>query len=91
MHNNIIIVETFGRRYFSNLLIVFNADYFCSLFDAKFSTNEPERKVREEAAFVNFMDFLEECEGKLTHVASIAVSHSEVNLVFWWSGLCNYQ
>ena len=45
----------------------FNTAYFHSLFDAKFSTkfNDPERKAKEEAAFVHFMDFLEECEGKI--------------------------
>ena len=47
------------------MCIIFNAAYFHSLFDAKFSTNDPERKAKEEAAFVHFMDFLEECEGKI--------------------------
>ena len=38
-------------------------DYFHSLFDARFSTNNPEKKAKEEVAFVYFMDFVEECEG----------------------------
>ena len=31
---------------------------------AVFSVNNAERKAKEEAAVINFMDFLEECEGK---------------------------
>ena len=36
--------------------------YFEALFDARFS-DDPQRKVKEEAAYVYFMDFIEECEG----------------------------
>ena len=38
------------------------AAYFQSLFDARFSDN-PQTKVKEEATYVHFMDFIEECEG----------------------------
>ena len=37
-------------------------DYFQSLFETRFSDN-PQVKVKEEAAYVYFMDFIEECEG----------------------------
>ena len=61
-----------------NSVYIFNAAYFHSLFDAKFSTNDTERKVKEEAAFVHFMDFLEEYEGKLLQFPIVLFQHVHI-------------
>ena len=42
--------------------------YFQSLFDSIFSDN-PQIKVKKEAAYVYFMDFIEECEGMTSSIA----------------------
>lgn len=36
-----------------------------SLLDASFSTNNPVKRTQEEAAYIYFCDFIEECEGML--------------------------
>ena len=46
----------------------FHADNFTSLFAAVQFSEELSRREREEAAYVFFIDFLEECEGDLMHV-----------------------
>lgn len=38
--------------------------YFKSILEAVFSQNDPQRKRKEEAAYIYFMDFIEECEGR---------------------------
>ena len=42
--------------------------YIQSLSDAKFS-DSPQIKVKEEAAYVYFMDFIEKCEGMTSSIA----------------------
>ena len=39
------------------------AEYFKTILKAKFSTDNVPRKTKEEASYIYFMDFLEECEG----------------------------
>lgn len=41
------------------------AEYFKSIFDVNFSKDDPPRRKKEEAAYIYFMDFIEECEGEL--------------------------
>ena len=48
--------------HFLQLFKSYFTDYFQSLFETRFSDN-PQTKVKEKAAYVYFMDFIEECEG----------------------------
>ena len=45
------------------ILFLCSTEYFKDLLNPVYSTNNPARREREEAAFIFFMDFLEECEG----------------------------
>ncbi len=47
----------------NNALILFFCVEFFKKFPCIFSTNDSRRKTKEEASYIFFMDFLEECEG----------------------------
>ena len=44
-------------------LLLFSTEYFKDLLNYAYSSNNPARREREEAGFMFFMDFCEECEG----------------------------
>ena len=54
-------------------------DYFQSLFETRFSDN-PQTKVKEEAAYVYFMDFIKECESMT--LSSFIHKHCNLHKLF---------
>jgi len=44
-------------------LSFFLSDYFRTLFNVVFSSEPITRKEKEHAAYINFMDYIEDCEG----------------------------
>lgn len=60
-----------------------NKAYFKSLFDVSFSTNDDDRKNKEQAAFINFLDFIEDCEDGLAKTEDGRVVHPEDILIFF--------
>ena len=42
-------------------------EFFKDLLNPLYSTNNPVRREKEEAAFIYFLDFLEECEGRVLY------------------------
>ena len=56
---------TYYVTIFCDFPFFFYLEYF-KKFDCVFSTDNAQRKAKEEASYIFFMDFLEECEGMLS-------------------------
>ena len=58
--------------------IFFLTEFFKNTFKCVFSTNNPQRKAKEEATYIFFMDFLEEFN---VEVMSITSHHSNIHII----------
>ena len=56
------ILAVLGNDYAPLYLCVCLQDYFRTLFHVIFS-DQPERREKEHAAYIYFMDYVEDCEG----------------------------
>ena len=56
------ILTVLGNDYTPLYLCVCIQDYFRTLFHVIFS-DQPERREKERAAYIYFMDYVEDCEG----------------------------
>ena len=45
------------------IIVFWNAEYFKSLLSVSFCENAPPRRAKEEATYIFFLDFIDECEG----------------------------
>ena len=60
MHNMTSLLIQYDRVWYIH---AYTTEYFKLIPKAVFSCNDSQRKKKEEAAYIFFMDFIEECEG----------------------------